>query len=75
MEAQWYVYFLGNCLSAVSLAIFILRAVKPQFKVFAWLWLMWCVYDLLMFVWCCKEMNYYYLPYGILLLITWKMYK
>lgn len=75
METRWYVYFLSQEIAQVSLAGFIYRACRPVFRPFAWLWLWYTVYDLLMFLWCCNEATYYYLPYVILLILTFKLYK
>lgn len=75
MEARWFVYFLGDALGNVLLSWFIWRAVMGKFKVFAWLYLMYCVYDLLLFFWCFNEKSYYYIPYAAMLLVTWKLFK
>jgi hypothetical protein len=75
METRWYVYFLSHGVAQVSFGGFVYRAITERFRPFAWLWLWYCVYDLILFFWCFNEKNYYYIPYAILLVLTFKLYK
>lgn len=75
MEARWYVYFLGQEVSSVLLSVFIYRVVWTRFRFLAWLYFVYCVYDMILFFWCFNESTYYYVPYAVMLFVSWKMYK
>ena len=75
MPANIFVYYLCSGLSDVCFAVFAYRAVIQRMKVFALLWLLYCVYDVLLYLWCYNEKTYYYLPYGIMILIAFKIIR
>lgn len=75
MRTDTFVYMLCSGLSLICYGMFSYRAAIPRLKVFAWLWLWYCIYDLLLFIWCYNDKSYYYLPYVIMLAVTWKLFK
>lgn len=75
MRTDSFVWLLCGEFSWICFSVFTLRAVQKRFQVFALLWLVYCVYDLILFIWCYNDKNYYYLPYLIMVLIAWKLYK
>jgi hypothetical protein len=75
MQKNTFVWMLCDAIGTICFSVFSFRAVAQRFKVFALLWLVYCVYDLILFVWCYNEKNYYYIPYLIMMLIAWKLFK
>jgi hypothetical protein len=75
MRTDTFVWMLCGGMSTICFAVFAYRACVTRLKVFAFLWVLYCVYDLIMFMWCYNEKNYYYIPYLIMILIAWKLFK
>lgn len=75
MRTDTFVWMLCDGISTICFAVFALRAAHPRMKIFALLWLVYCVVDLLLFMWCYNEKNYYYIPYLIMMLIAIKLYR
>jgi hypothetical protein len=75
MEARNYVWYVCQEVATVIAWLFVYRSVRPQWKRVVQFYLMYCVYDMLLFFWCFNEKNYYYIPYVALLFITWKLFR
>ena len=75
MEIRWFVYFLGDAVGNVLFAWFVYRAAVSRLRIFAWLYLWYCIYDLILFIWCYNDKHYYFVPYVIMLAVTWKLFK
>jgi hypothetical protein len=75
MQTNTFVWMLCDGIGTICFSVFAFRAVVQRFKVFALLWVVYCVYDLILFLWCYNEKNYYYIPYLIMMLIAWKLFK
>lgn len=75
MRTDTFVWMLCDGIGTICFGVFALRAAHPRMKIFALLWLVYCVYDLILFMWCYNEKNYYYIPYLIMMLIAIKLYR
>ena len=75
MPLNWYVTYLCGALSSFCFAAFTFRAVNRKWKKLALMWLVYCGYDVLMFLWCFNAIAYYYIPYGLMLFVAFKIYK
>lgn len=75
MPANWFVYLLASSLGDVCFSVFAFRCVSGKWKTLTGMWMIYCMYDLFLFLWCYNEKSYYYLPYALMLIISWKMYK
>jgi hypothetical protein len=75
MRTDSFVWMLCSGIMWVTFSVFVYRAVQVRFKTFVLLWLVYCIYDLLMFIWAYNQIQYYYIPYLIMLLIAFKLFK
>jgi hypothetical protein len=75
MPANYYAYGLFGGLGDICFAVFAYRGIKEELKIFAWLWMVYCICDLCLFFWCNNDKSYYYLPYMVMLFITWKLFR
>ena len=70
MRVDSFVWMLGGVFSWVCFSLFTYRTVQPKWRGYALLWLLYCVYDLILFIWCYNRTNYYYLPYAVMIIIA-----
>jgi hypothetical protein len=75
IKTNTFVWMLCSGLGSICIGVFAYRAARPRLKIFALLWTVYCIYDVLLFIWCYNEKNYYYLPYFIMLFVTWKIFR
>lgn len=75
MRVDSFVWMLSGGFSWVCFSLFAYRTVQPKWRGYALLWLLYCVYDLILFIWCYNRTNYYYLPYAVMIIIALKLIK
>jgi hypothetical protein len=75
MRVDSFVWMLGGGFAWVCFSLFTYRTVQPKWRGYALLWCLYCVYDLMLFIWCYNRSNYYYLPYAIMIIIALKLIK
>lgn len=76
MREDSFVYgLLGIGVSNICFCVFAHRAAQKKWKTYTMLALLYCIYDLFLFMWCYNREHYYYIPYAVMIWISWKLFK